>query len=131
MSAGHRSPTTLCLSSEATTSTRATAETQANAFRRRFPGWGRYGLSAYYARNDREVDDLAADQLERFPVLALFGIAELEAHGFEVVATFRTPHVTVAFEGDLSSRLVELATLARRSMPNPYHEAEPNDPPLR
>ena len=130
MSAGHRSPTTLCLWSEGTTSTPQPPgpnRTPSSAL----PWLGPLRTVRYYARNDREVDDLAADQLERFPVLALFGISKLEAHGFKVVATFRTPHVTVAFEGDLSSRLVELATLARRSMPNPYHEAEPNDPPLR
>jgi hypothetical protein len=40
---------------------------QALAFRRRFPGWDRWGLSAYYARSEAEIDDLAADQLERFP----------------------------------------------------------------
>jgi len=31
------------------------------SFLRRFPDWGRYGLSGYYARDDAEVDDLAAD----------------------------------------------------------------------
>lgn len=42
-----------------------TSQHQAEAFLRRFPDWGRYGLSAYYARDDAEVADLAADQLER------------------------------------------------------------------
>jgi hypothetical protein len=55
----------------------ATSRVQAVSFRRRFPDWGRYGLSAYYARGDAEVDDLAADQLERFPVLAVFDVAAL------------------------------------------------------
>lgn len=55
----------------------------------------------YYARSDAEVDDLAVDQLERLPTLGLFGIADLELAGFDVVPTFRTPHVTIAFTGDL------------------------------
>ena len=45
---------------------------QAEMFRRRYPDWGRWGLSGFYARNDSEVDDLAGDQLERFPLLRLY-----------------------------------------------------------
>jgi hypothetical protein len=81
-----------------------TSQHQAEAFLRRFPDWGRYGLSAYYARDDAEVDDLAADQLERFPVLAVLTVADLEADGFMVVPTFRTPHVTIAFGADGAAR---------------------------
>ena len=57
------------------------------------------------ARKTDEVNDLAADQLERFPVIATFPIAALTDAGFEVVPTFRTPHVTLAFTGDLDERL--------------------------
>src|SRR3954464_4768018 len=35
-----------------------TSRVQAELFRRRFPDWGRYGLSAYYARDRTEIDDL-------------------------------------------------------------------------
>ena len=55
--------------SVATTRTRTPAARQAEAFRRRWPAWQRYGLSAYYAEDDDAVADLAADQLERFAVL--------------------------------------------------------------
>jgi hypothetical protein len=102
-----------------------TSRDQAMSFLRRFPDWGRYGLSAYYARGDAEVDDLAADQLERFPVLAVFEIAALLDAGYEVVPTFRTPHVTVAFTGDLEERLLALAELQPRVVENPYHDREP------
>jgi hypothetical protein len=64
---------------------------QAEAFLRRFPDWGRYGLSAFYARNEAEVDDLAGGQLERFPLLGLFRVADLEENGFNLVPTFRQP----------------------------------------
>lgn len=104
----------------------ATSRHQAEAFRRRFPDWGRYGLSAYYARDDAEVDDLAADQLERFPVLAVLTVAALDAEGFAVVPTFRTPHVTIAFTGELTERLGALAALVTRVVDNPYHDREPD-----
>ena len=102
-----------------------TARAQAVAFRRRFSEWGRFGLSAFFARSEAEVDDLAADQLERFPVLIVIRIADLEAAGFEVVPTFRTPHVTIAFDGDLDSTLARLVALGTDQRPNPYHDREP------
>lgn len=55
-------------------------------------GW----LSAYYAEDDDAVDDLAADLLERFPILRIYDPAALSAGGIEVVPTFRAPHVTLA-----------------------------------
>jgi hypothetical protein len=105
----------------------AISQTQAERFLRRYPTWGRYGLSAYYARTDAEADDLAATQLVSFARLALFRIADLEAAGFELVPTFRTPHVTIAFTGDVVAWLRQLADEQLELRPNPYHEA---DPPL-
>jgi hypothetical protein len=72
----------------------STARAQAEAFRRRYPDWHRFGLSAYYAEDDDAVDDLAADLLERFPILRIYDPAALSAGGIEVVPTFRAPHVT-------------------------------------
>ena len=102
-----------------------TARHQARTFRQRFAEWERWGLSAFYARSDAEVDDLAADQLERFPVLVVFRMNELADAGFEVVPTFRTPHVTIAFSGDLDASLDRLIGLGHDRRSNPYHEAEP------
>ena len=62
-----------------------TAKGQAEAFRRRFPAWHRWGLSAFYARSDDEIDDLASDQLERFSVLAVLAIDQLVDAGFEEI----------------------------------------------
>jgi hypothetical protein len=101
-----------------------TAKGQAEAFRRRFPAWHRWGLSAFYARSDAEIDDLAADQLERFPVLVVLPINQLIAAGFEIVPTFRTPHVTIAFEGDLNEQLSRLGNLGTDRRTNPYHEKD-------
>ena len=58
--------------------------------------------------------------------MALYRIADLEAEGFGVVPTFRTPHVTVAFAGDVRGRLDQFARLRVDLMPNSYHEAGPD-----
>lgn len=98
---------------------------QAEQFRRRFPDWNRFGLSGFYARSDTEIDDLAANQLERFDTLAVFRIDDLGTTGFEVVPTFRTPHVTIAFTGNLDERLVALDSLRVERRRNSYHGEEP------
>jgi hypothetical protein len=95
---------------------------QCEAFLRRFSGWGRYGLSAYSAHTEGHVQRLAAVYLERFPVLGIFHTATLESAGFEVVATFRSPHMTIAFTGDLEVRLAQLDSLRTDLRPNPHHE---------
>lgn len=91
---------------------------------RRFTDWGRWGLSAFYARNEAEVEDLGADQLERFPLLGCYRVIDLQAAGFEVWPTFRTPHVTIAFTGDLDERLAALVRAAHEVRTNPYHESD-------
>lgn len=103
----------------------STARTQAEAFRDRFPDWARYGISAYFARSDAEIDDLAADQLERFPSLLILSHVELVRAGFDVVPTFRSPHVTIAFGGDVDERLAALGRLRVEVRTNPYHDREP------
>ena len=95
---------------------------QAEEFRRRYPDWDRWGLSGFYARNDSDVDDLAGDQLERFPLLRLYRPAVLEAAEFEIVPTFRTPHVTIAFDGDLEVGLHRLRIADHDERNSPYHD---------
>lgn len=97
---------------------------QADMFRRRFPDWGRWGLSAFYARSDDEVDDLAFDRLHQFGVLRVYRVADLEAAGFELVPTFRTPHVTVAWASDLDEGLGRFASARHQERGNPYHERD-------
>ena len=101
-----------------------TAKAQAEAFRRRFPTWHRWVLSAFYARSDDEIDDLAADQLERFPVLIVLPVRGLVERRFQILPTFRTPHVPIAFDGDLGEWLSRLENLGTDRRPNPYHEPE-------
>ncbi len=101
-----------------------TTRRQALAFRARFADWGRYGISAYYARTDAEIDDLASDHLERFPELAIYSTHDLVVAGFEVVPTFRTPHVTITFTEDLDDSLSRLDDLRVDMRPNPYHDGD-------
>jgi hypothetical protein len=100
---------------------------QAQDFFDKYSKWGRFGLSAYYAEDDDAVDDLAADLLERFEDLLVYPLAGLLGAGFEVVATFRTPHVTIAFK-DLDAGLRLLAEADHEVRPNPYHVIERRDP---
>lgn len=58
------------------------------------------------------VADLAADQLERFAVLRLYDPVGLIAAGVEVVPTFRSPLVTLAF-GDIDLGLATLESDGR------------------
>lgn len=102
------------------------AHRQATDFRRRFPDWGRYGLSGYYAGGDESVDDRAADELDRFPEVIVFRIDELRSSGFDVVPTFRTPHVTIAFAGDIENGLARLEKLKVEHFVNPYHDPAAN-----
>lgn len=97
--------------------------TQAQDFLEKYPGWGRFGLSGYYAEDDAAVEDLAFDLLERFEVLLVYTLRNLIEAGFEVAATFRTPHVTIAFS-DLDSGLQRLDETEHETRANPYHGRE-------
>ena len=67
----------------------------AENFHERFADWGRYGVSAFLARDDAEVDALCGTRLVRFETVVVFHRDALVAVGIEVVPTFRTPHVTL------------------------------------
>ncbi len=97
---------------------------QAVLFRRRYPDWGRFGLSAFYARSMDELLDLGADPLERFAALAVFGLVALIDAGFEVVPTFRTPHVTIAFVEEPALAYRRLMDLDHQRVVNPGHREE-------
>jgi len=60
-------------------------------------------------------------------VLAVCELTVLLEAGFDLVPTFRTPHVTVAFSGDLERHLRALAELHPRVVENPYHDREPGE----
>lgn len=95
---------------------------QAADFLRRYPDWQRYGLSAYYATSEEAIDRLASSELERFPVLLIYDVAILAAHGIETVPTFRNPHVTLAFR-ELTVGLAALLAAKHERRANRYHDA--------
>jgi hypothetical protein len=94
----------------------------ARFFLRRFPAWGRYGLSAYHANGETEIDLLCRVELVRFPVIVVFTRSALESAGVEVVPTFHRPHVTLA-AADLAV-LLEVMAGAPERRANPYHGGE-------
>jgi hypothetical protein len=98
---------------------------QAELFRRRFEDWGRYGLSAFYARSQDEVLDLGEDRLSTFATLFVYRLDDVIAAGFDVVATFRSPHVTISFYDDLEAGVARLLGLAHCTVSNPgYRQGE-------
>lgn len=44
----------------------------AEDFLDRFAGWGRWGVSAFYARGEIEVDDIASTRLRRFRLVRVY-----------------------------------------------------------
>ena len=92
----------------------------ARRFARRFPGWGRTGVSGYYARGEDEVTALCQTRLVNFATVVVFTWPDLERHGIDVVATFRTPHVTLA-AADSQTLVPALIGCPHQERPNPYH----------
>jgi hypothetical protein len=72
----------------------------AERFHRRFKAWGRYGVSAFLATDDAEVDALCETRLRPWAIAIVFTRSALEASGIEVVPTFRTPHPRSPRAGD-------------------------------
>lgn len=92
-------------------------------FRRRFEAWGRYGISAFVAADEGEIDALCETKLVAWAVVAVFRRSDLEAAGIEVVPTFRVPHVTLAHV-ILDELIVRLVSCDHEVVVNPYHEPE-------
>ena len=96
-------------------------ERTARTFLRRYPSWGRYGLSGYYTTGDEDVDLLCRVELVRFPFVVVLLRASLE-EAVEVVPTGHRPHVTLA-SSDLDALLASVAGSTDRRA-NPYHVGE-------
>jgi hypothetical protein len=92
----------------------------AERFGRRYPEWGRSGVSGYYARGENEVDALCQTKMINFETVVVFAIRDLERNGIDVVGTFRTPHVTLAAV-DIQTLLAALTGCPHQVRDNPYH----------
>jgi len=72
----------------------------ATRFLRKYPDWGLYGLSGFFARSDAEIAALcSATALRRFPSILVYDRKQLQSFGIAVVATFQLPHVTLGAQG--------------------------------
>ena len=65
-------------------------------------------MSAFYARSNDEVLDLGEDRLDAFATLFVYRLADVIAAGFEVVPTYRSPHVTITFYDDVDNGVARL-----------------------
>jgi len=101
----------------------AVVAADARRFRRRFAAWGRYGVSAFVARDAAEVDALCESRLVAWASVLVFRRSALEEAGVELVATFRTPHVTLAHV-ELDELVRRLSECEHEVVVNPYHEGE-------
>ena len=90
-------------------------------FVRRYPAWGRYGVSAFLASDAAKVDVLCETRLERFATVAVFRRDDLVASGIEVVPTFKAPHVTLA-AADLELLVDRLLACRHETMANGHHQ---------
>lgn len=108
----------------------ASSRHQAMVFRRRYRigagGGSRRSMPATTPRSTTSPRTSSTG----FPELSLYRVIDLETAGFAVVATFRTPRVTIAFEGDLDAGLAALTGTAHEQRSNPCHGPdEPEEVP--
>lgn len=97
----------------------STIRADAERFRRRYPDWGRYGVSAFLAADYQEVHVLCETRLERFRTLTVYERSALRNVDIEIVPTFRRPHVTLAHP-DLDALVSGLESCEHRELNNPY-----------
>jgi len=110
-------------SSVATSSTRRCSPRTPRGSTNGCPDWGRFGISAFEADSDAEIDVVCQTRLVRFPTVVVFERSMLERAGVDVVPTFRRPHVTLCHES--IDQLVErLVHCEHRVLINPYHVTE-------
>ena len=95
----------------------------ASRFQQRFSEWGRYGISAFEAANDAEIDAVCQTRLVRFATVVVFDRHALDEAGIEIVPTFRRPHVTLCHQA-LEQLVERLVHCEHRVLSNPYHVAE-------
>ena len=95
----------------------------ASRFRERFSDWGRYGVPAFHAASDEEIDALCQARLDGFETVLVSRRGDLEAVGIEIVPTFRTPHVTLCHH-TLEELVTRLHACGHARRANPYHVGE-------
>lgn len=95
----------------------------ASRFRERFVEWDRYGISAFQATNEAEIDAICQTRLVRFTTVVVFRRADLQRAGVQIVPTFRRPHVTLCHE-QLDELVTRLTRCEHRVLRNPYNVAD-------
>ena len=63
--------------------------------------------------------DLGEDRLDAFATLFVYRLAEVIDAGFEVVPTYRSPHLTITFYDEVVTGVARLLTVSHRTVANP------------
>ena len=92
----------------------------ASRFHERFPDWGRFGISGFFAATDDEIEVVCQTRLVRFETVVVFERAALATAGLLVVPTFRTPHVTICHDS-LVELIARLVSCEHRVVANAYN----------
>jgi hypothetical protein len=80
-----------------------------------------FGVSVFVARDEigpASVRFILGSKLQSYPTIYRTTVGQLTALGFEVLATFTSPHFTVVMP--TLDRIDDLATAFGRLVPNPY-----------
>jgi hypothetical protein len=96
--------------------------TDALRFFRRYRTWGRYGVSAFSAVDEPEVEAICETRLERFEMVVLYDRPDLERAGIEIVPTIRRPHVTLAHQS-LDALVHGLRSCQHGTLANRYFDS--------
>ena len=64
------------------------------------------------------------DRLNAFETLFVYRLDDVRRAGFEVVPTYRSPHVTITFYDDVAEGVARLLALAHRQVVNPGYRRE-------
>lgn len=83
-----------------------------------------WAAATFCARSDDEVLDLGEDRLDAFDTLFVYSLAEVVGAGFEVVPTYRSPHVTITFYDDVERGVARLFAVPHRVVVNPAYWKE-------
>lgn len=104
----------------------AEVRAQAGDFFDKYPGWGVFGLSGYYAEDADGANVLLETKLARWRVVQVFKVEDLLASGLGLHATFRTPHVTITHR-DVAGLLHRLTVCPHTVVVNRYNETQRED----
>ena len=65
--------------------------------------------------------DLAEDRLDSFQTLFVYRLHDVRSGGFEVIPTYRSPHVTITFYYEPIEAVARLMAVTHETIENPAY----------